>query len=115
MRNPCRLQSTFGQWLLSLSSKYLKKTPAHKLLYLALVFPNILYKTEVLESMGSCPVAVALQPQLRMKECVSLLFSWNLSLNNALLLVTWKAHDFIKLFPAKSLSGQQGKMYDVRG
>ena len=71
MRNPCRLQSTFGQWLLYLFKILKKKKPAHKLLYLALVFPNILYKIEVLESMGSCPVAVALQPRLRMKEYVN--------------------------------------------
>ena len=70
MRNPCGMQSTFDQWLLSLF-KILKKKTAHKLLYLALVFPNILYKIEVLESMGSCPVAVALQPRLQMKEYVN--------------------------------------------
>ena len=71
MRNPYRLKSTFGQWLLSLSLfKILKKT-AHNLLYLPFLVPNVLYKIEVLESMGSCPVAVALQPWLRIKECVS--------------------------------------------
>ena len=52
-----------------------KKKTAHMLLYLPFLVPNILYKIEVLESMGSCPVAVALQPWLRIKECVSLLFS----------------------------------------
>ena len=67
MRNPYRLKSTFGQWLLSLSLQNIKKKKtAHKLLYLPLVVPNVLYKIEVLESMGSCPVAVALQPWLRM-------------------------------------------------
>ena len=73
MRNPYRLKSTFGQWLLSLSlsSKYFKKKTAHNLLYLPFLVPNVLYKIEVLESMGSCPVAVALQPWLRIKECVS--------------------------------------------
>ena len=61
-----------GQWLLSLSLfKILKKKTAHNLLYLPFLVPNVLYKIEVLESMGSCPVAVALQPWLRIKECVS--------------------------------------------
>ena len=73
MRNSYRLKSTFGQWLLSLSLfKILKKKKtAHNLLYLPFLVPNVLYKIEVLESMGSCPVAVALQPWLRIKECVS--------------------------------------------
>ena len=51
--------------------KILKKKKAHKLLYLPLVVPDVLYKIEVLESMGSCPVAAALQPWLRMKEYVN--------------------------------------------
>ena len=51
--------------------KILKKKTAHNLLYLPFLVPNVLYKIEVLESMGSCPVAVALQPWLRIKECVS--------------------------------------------
>ena len=61
-----------GQWLLSLSLfKIFKQKTAHNLLYLPFLVPNVLYKIEVLESMGSCPVAVALQPWLRIKECVS--------------------------------------------
>ena len=57
---------------LSLSLQNIKKKKtAHNLLYLPFLVPNILYKIEVLESMGSCPVAVALQPWLRIKECVS--------------------------------------------
>ena len=55
---------------LSLSLFKILKT-AHNLLYLPFLVPNVLYKIEVLESMGSCPVAVALQPWLRIKECVS--------------------------------------------
>ena len=47
--------------------KIFKKKTAHKLLYLPFLVPNVLYKIEVLESMGSCPVAVALQPWLRVK------------------------------------------------
>ena len=71
MRNPYRLKSTFGQWLLSLSLQNIKKKTAHNLLYLPFLVPNVLYKIEVLESMGSCPVAVALQPRLQMKEYVN--------------------------------------------
>ena len=56
---------------LSLSLQNIKKKTAHNLLYLPFLVPNVLYKIEVLESMGSCPVAVALQPWLRIKECVS--------------------------------------------
>ena len=57
---------------LSLSLQNIKKKKtAHNLLYLPFLVPNVLYKIEVLESMGSCPVAVALQPWLRIKECVS--------------------------------------------
>ena len=56
---------------LSLSLQNIKKKPAHNLLYLPFLVPNVLYKIEVLESRGSCPVAVALQPWLRIKECVS--------------------------------------------
>ena len=56
---------------LSLPNIKKKKKTAHNLLYLPFLVPNVLYKIEVLESMGSCPVAVALQPWLRIKECVS--------------------------------------------
>ena len=56
---------------LSLSLQNIKKKTAHNLLYLPFLVPNVLYKIEVLESMGSCSVAVALQPWLRIKECVS--------------------------------------------
>ena len=72
LTNAESLPTAINVW--SVASLSLQKT-AHKLLYLPFLVSNVLYKIEVLESMGSCPVAVALLPWLRMKECVTLLFS----------------------------------------